>query len=182
VDAELRTRIANAVTAGVRARAQFYDAIELPNEQELAPPATEERIARLEQHVGRALPPSYKTFLSLHNGWRMVDAETDLLSIEEMLGGPRADRIREWQQNAAKWGDEVGGHGLVIGFSDISQSRIILDPRGVSADGEWKLYENYKDEEQEYDSFLEWLEQSVDDYQDLAMNPNPDEDEDGDDE
>jgi hypothetical protein len=173
-------RIVNAVTAGVRARAQFYEAIGLPNEQELGPPATEEQIAQFEQHIGHVLPPSYRTFLSLYNGWRMVDGETDLLSTDEMLGGRRADRIREWQQNAAKWGDEVGGHGLVIGFSDISQSRVILDPRKVAPDDEWRLFENYKDEEQEYDSFLEWLEQSVDDYLELAMNPDPDASDDSD--
>jgi hypothetical protein len=175
-DAELQMRITNAVTAGVRARAQFYEAIELPNEQQLGLPATEEQIAALEQRVGRPLPPSYRTFLSLYNGWRQVDGETDLLSTDEILEGRRAERIRAWQQDAAKWGDEVGGHGLVIGFSDISQSRIILDPRNVGEGDEWPLYENYKDEEQEYSSFLEWLEQSVDDYQELAMNPNPDED------
>lgn len=176
--AELLMRTANAVTAGVRARAQFYEAIELPNEQNLGPPATEEQISELERRIGRPLPRSYRAFLSLYNGWRQVDGETDLLSIEEMLGGRRADRIREWQKDALKWGDEVGGHGLVIGFSDVSQSRIMLDPRRVGDGNEWRLYENYKDEEQEYESFLEWLEQSVDDYQELAMNPSPDEDED----
>jgi len=178
VDAELNARIANAVSAGVRARAQFYEAIDLPNEQELGPPASEEQIARIEQQIGKPLPPSYRAFLSLFNGWRMVDGETDLLSVEEMLGGRRADRIRDWQRNAAKWGDEVGGHGFVIGFSDISQSRIILDPRRVGANNEWRLFENYKDEEEEYDSFLDWLEQSVDDYQELAMNPNVDHEQD----
>lgn len=182
MDDELRLRIANAVAAGVRARAQFYEAIELPNDQQLGPPATEERIVALEQRIGSALPPSYRTFLSLHNGWKMVDAETDLLSIDEMIGGRRAERIVAWQQDAAKWGDEVGGRGLVIGFSDISASRILLDPRRVAEDGEWGVLENYKDEDQEYDSFLEWLEQSVDDYQDLAMNPNPDEETDEDEE
>jgi hypothetical protein len=179
LDAELKMRIANAVTAGVRARAQFYEAIDLPNEQELGPPAGEEEIVKVEQRLGRALPPSYRSFLALYNGWRMVDGETDLLSTEELLGGPRAERVRAWQQSAAKWGDEVGSLGLVIGFSDISQSRIILDPRNISDGDEWRLFENYKDEEQEYESFLDWLEQSVDDYQELAMNPNPDENDTG---
>lgn len=175
MDAELKMRIVNAVTAGVRARSQFYEAIALPDQQRLGAPATEEDIAKVEQLIGRALPPSYRAFLSLYNGWRMVDGETDLLSTDEMLSGRRAEKIREWQGNAAKWGDEIGGKGLVIGFSDISQSRIILDPRKVSEDNEWPLYENYKDEELQYDSFLDWLEQSVDDYLELAMNPDPDE-------
>jgi hypothetical protein len=169
-------RIVNAITEGVRARGQFYHAIDLPDDQKLGPPASEASIAQLEQHVGRSLPPSYRAFLTVHDGWRMVDAETDLLSIEEMLGGRRAEKIRQWQQDAAKWGDEIGGQGLVIGFSDVSQSRIILDPRRINEDDEWRLFENYKDEEQEYDSFLEWLEQSVEDYQDLAVDPNVDQD------
>ena len=161
-------RVANAVTRDLEARAAFYISMGIKDAQSLGSPAGPELIQRLEAQVGHSLPPSYKAFLRLHNGWRMVDAETDLLSVEEMLGGTRAAKIKDWQLEAGKWGDQVAANGLVIGHSDISQSRILLDPSTTSADGEWRLLERYKDEEVEYGSFLDWLEQSVSDYEEIA--------------
>jgi hypothetical protein len=36
------------------------------------PGATEEQIAALEAHLGTRLPPSYRAFLAVSNGWRMT--------------------------------------------------------------------------------------------------------------
>jgi len=172
VQADLHERISRAVEQGVAARSAFYASIDLPDEQHLGAPATEAQIAQFEQRIKLRLPPSYRSFLSQFNGWRMVDGVTDLLSLEEMMGGPRADAIRKWQEAAAKWDDETGANGLIIGFSDVSQSRIILDPFDVQTDGEWALIENYKDEDQRYASFIEWLEHSVSDYRAIAADPD----------
>ncbi|HEU5136390.1 MAG TPA: SMI1/KNR4 family protein [Steroidobacteraceae bacterium] len=177
MDPELTKRVAAAVKAGMEARSKFYAAIDEPDEQQLGPPTSPALIEKLEQKVGLALPPSYKAFLTLYDGWRMVDAVTDLMPVEDMLSGPRADDIRKWQQDALKWGDEVCGKGLVIGYSDISQSRIILHPLRRNDDGEWRLYETYKDEETEYDSFIAWLEYCVDHYLKMAANPTADDEE-----
>jgi hypothetical protein len=172
-NSELAERISNAVQHGLLARAEFYKSIDLPNEQELGQPASEGLVLALEAKLGHSLPPSYRTFLKLYNGWRMVDAETDLLSIEEMLTGPRAEKIKEWQQQAKKWGNELAASGLVIGHSNISQSRIILDPDNIDINsaGEWELIESYKDEEERYESFIVWLEKSVEDYRKIAEEP-----------
>lgn len=166
---ELLRRIAHAVTRGLEVRSAFYASIDIEDGQSLGAPASPASIQHLETRIGRSLPPSYKAFLGLHNGWRMVDALTDLLSVEEMSSGERAASIQEWQQQAGKWGDEVAAHGLVIGHSQISQSRILLDPSTTRHDGEWRVLERYKDEEVPYDSFLDWLEQSVSDYDVIAV-------------
>lgn len=165
---DLLRRLAGAVKHGVEARSAFYASMEIEDGQSLGSPADPELIQSLEARIGRALPPSYKAFLSLHNGWRMVDAETDLLPVEEMLDGPRAANIKDWQQQAAKWNDEIAAKGLVIGHSDISPSRILLDSSTITEDGEWRLLERYKDEQVEYGSFVDWLEQSMSDYEDIA--------------
>lgn len=171
-DEDLLRRVENAVIRGFRARSKFYLSMDLEDEQTLGPPASEQRIRLLEERLSLPLPPSYRAFLSLHDGWRMVAAETDLLSIDEMLAGPYAEKVRRWQEQAAKWGDEPGGSGLVIGFSMISQSRIILDPARADATGEWMLVEKYKDEEVEYRSFVEWLEKSAVDFEVIAEPDN----------
>lgn len=171
MQSELSKRVYDAVKEGMRTRSLFYASIGLPDEQKLGAPSNEDQLSNLELKLERSLPPSYKMFLRLYNGWHMVDAETDLLSIEEMLTGSRAAKIKTWQQQAEKWGDIVAARGLVIGHSNISQSRIILDPTTINLDGEWRLIEIYKDEELEYESFLEWLEQSAEDYRELSKSP-----------
>jgi hypothetical protein len=106
----------------------------------------------------------------------MVDAGTDLLSVEELLSGHRAAKIAAWQLQAKRYGETRLAEGLVIGHSDISQARIILDPKLISEHGEWGLITVDKDAEEEYGSFLEWLEHSVVDYRILAREhflPDP---------
>ena len=173
---ELLRRIVGAVKRGIEARSAFYTSLDIKDEQKLGAPAPGELIKGLEIKLGRSLPQSYKAFLGLHNGWHMVDAETDLLSVEELLAGPLAAKIKAWQDQAAEWGDTVASNGFVIGYSNISQSRIILDPAAVSADGEWQLLEHYKDEVVAYDSFLHWLEQSVEDYVEIGDQAQDEED------
>ena len=71
MESELTMRVSAAVKAGVEARSKFYAADEdIEDKQQLGPPASEEQIAKLEQKIGIALPPSYRAFLTIHNGWR----------------------------------------------------------------------------------------------------------------
>jgi cell wall assembly regulator SMI1 len=173
----LTSRLRAAVDSGVKARSRFYRAIDLEDEQRLGAPATEDQVLRLERAIARALPPSYREFLLLHNGWAMIDGGTDLLSIEDLLTGPRASKIAAWQSQARRYGETRLAEGLVIGHSNISQARIILDPKQVDEHGEWALIAVDKDNEDEYASFLAWLEQSVRDYQLLAEEGMPPEQE-----
>src|SRR5688572_3349927 len=99
----LEERIQRAVIDGYEARLAHYTSIDpdMADEQQLGSPAPESRIVDLETRLGRPLPPSYRAFLGMYNGWRMgVNAATDLLSVEEMLDGPRAEEVREWRQHA----------------------------------------------------------------------------------
>lgn len=178
MDKQLAARVRKAVDDGVTARSHYYASIDLPDEQRLGAAAKEDLIAQLEQKIGRSLPPSYRTFLALHNGWRMVDGVTDLLPVEDLLDGPKAAKIVKWQQACAKSGDLVAANGLVIGWADINPTRLLLDPSAIGDDGEWRMLEHYKDDESDYPSFIEWLEQSVADYDALAEGEDDDDDED----
>jgi hypothetical protein len=44
------------------------------------PPASEERIAALEQRLGRRMPPSYREFLKVSDGWRHAGGFVSLLA------------------------------------------------------------------------------------------------------
>ncbi|WP_084501428.1 SMI1/KNR4 family protein [Nocardia xishanensis] len=168
MQADLTDRVRRAVEDGVRARSAYYASIGLDDLQTLGAPAGEQLIRRLETRIGQSLPPSYRAFLLLHNGWQMVDGVTDLLPVEDLLGGAKAERIEAWQRQADKSADPVAAGGVVIGWADANQTRILLDPSDATDDGDWRLVQHYKDEEGEYDSFIHWLEESVDEYQELV--------------
>lgn len=165
---DLVKRLIDATDRGTRARACFYASIELEDEQSLGPPAQDGEAALLEQKWGRALPPSYMEFLKLHNGWVMVDGGCDLLSVEQMLAGATADKIQRWQASMLKSGEPSLAAGLVIGFSAISQKRIILDPSVTRDDGEYRLIQWDSDEFIEYESFVGWLEASAQEFEEVA--------------
>jgi hypothetical protein len=126
---DLIDRIQGAVKEGYEARSAYYASIDLEDEQELGGPTPEAQLVKLENGLGRCLPPSYRTFLSLYNGWRMISGAIDLLSVEEMLSGPRAEQVHKWQQEAVRNNYEaVTARSLVIGLGDITATRILLDP------------------------------------------------------
>lgn len=164
-------RVQDAVRRGVQARSRFYASIDLADEQYLGAPASPQEIAMLEQFFGKSLPPSYRAFLALHDGWRMIDGGCDLLRICEMTSGPIVEKVRKWQAAMAKEGQTALAAGLVIGFSPISQKRIVMDFGQVDAEGESRIIQWDADELSEYDSFIKWLEDSAQEFEDLVESP-----------
>ncbi|MEV7414768.1 SMI1/KNR4 family protein [Streptomyces sp. NPDC089919] len=112
------------------------------------PPAAEERIAALEERLGRRLPPSYRQFLEVSDGWRHAGGFVWLLAgtadahwhdnasgladlFEEYLdedSGPEA------RQSADLW-----RRGLQLDVES-DATHVLLDPEEVDADGEWAVY------------------------------------------
>src|SRR3954453_21247224 len=62
-----------------------YDRLAFDEERphELGPPASPKQIAKLEGILGKSLPPSYRAFLELHNGWSHFDGGAKLLAVED---------------------------------------------------------------------------------------------------
>jgi cell wall assembly regulator SMI1 len=177
----LEERIRRAVIDGYEARSDHYATIDpdMADEQQLGSPTPESRIVDLETRLGRPLPPSYRAFLSMYNGWRMgVNAATDLLTVEEMLDGPRAERVGAWRQLAQELAQkyaqgevEIVARALVIGVAEVTPTRVLLDPKTIDANGEWALVEYYYGVEHVYPSFLNWLEATVEEFRQLAETP-----------
>jgi hypothetical protein len=172
MSSDLIKRVQEAVARGVRARSRFYASIDLEDEQSLGPPASLQDIEKLEKKCGNALPPSYRTFLVLHDGWIMVDGGCDLLRAGEMISGPVAEKTRKWQASMVKEGQAALASGLVVGFSAISQKRIVLDFGQLDAAGEGRLIQWDSDEFSEYESFIKWLEDTAQEFEELAESPN----------
>ncbi|MFF0566061.1 SMI1/KNR4 family protein [Streptomyces sp. NPDC004041] len=112
------------------------------------PAASEERIAALEERLGRRLPPSYREFLAVSDGWRHAGGFITLLAgtadacwhrdasgLAEMFEGfldddPSPEELRD----VAVW-----RRGLQLDVQS-DATRVVLDPGDVDEDGEWAVY------------------------------------------
>ncbi|MEV7892358.1 SMI1/KNR4 family protein [Streptomyces sp. NPDC002817] len=112
------------------------------------PPASEERIAAMEERLGRRMPSSYREFLKVSDGWRHAGgfvwrlAGTERVHWHENESG-LADLFEEYldedadpeeQQEAELW-----RRGLQLDLESDS-TYVLLDPDDVDEDGEWAVY------------------------------------------
>jgi SMI1 / KNR4 family (SUKH-1) len=102
------------------------------------PAATEDQIKRLEAHLGKTLPPSYRAFLKVSNGFRQPGILVwRLLPAEEV----NWFRVRNQQtiDILKSYGDDLSDT-LEISAREIAGSAVyLLNPGVVSADGEWEV-------------------------------------------
>ncbi|MEU7579915.1 SMI1/KNR4 family protein [Streptomyces sp. NPDC041068] len=112
------------------------------------PPATPARIAALEERLGHRMPPSYRAFLEVTDGWRHAGGFVYLLA-----GTERA----QWHEDDAEIADifqedleedatreeileaTIWTRGLELAVeSDVVD--VMLDPEDVDEHGEWAVY------------------------------------------
>ncbi|MEU9155620.1 SMI1/KNR4 family protein [Streptomyces sp. NPDC048417] len=93
------------------------------------PPASEERIRALEERLGHRLPPSYRTFLAVTDGWRHAGGFVWLLAGTEQA---------RWHEDASLLAGMWGRALQVDVESDATY--VLLDPGDADASGEWAVY------------------------------------------
>ncbi len=117
------------------------------------PPATPSEIAAVEERLGIALPPSYRAFLSVTNGWRMTttfikrvrpvgevawyrDVEPELLAIWlEAEQSPMDQRVKTDHTNTTGYGLQAA-----LTVSDYGDGMYMLIPQRIAANGEWPAW------------------------------------------
>jgi hypothetical protein len=129
----------------------------------LRPGASSQIIAQLEETFNFRLPPSYKEFLMLHDGWRHFTGTLDLLGSKEFLSTDYVRRVKEIQ--TAEWGS---GHrepveGFVIGYGGESSDILFISRTAPLDKDEERSVVLWKYEEvsrvQSFRRFLEfWIE------------------------
>ena len=95
--------------------------------QQLGPPATPTQIAKLERRLG-VLPPSYRAFLELHDGWARFDGEARILSSEDYDDDWVSERIADLgaaAEDAGAANPFKTGPPIVLGASE--QNFVILE-------------------------------------------------------
>ncbi len=109
-----------------RVRTILDRAEEIENEEPLGaaerskpfPPATVAEIAAFEAKLGYALPPSYREFLRLHNGWQCFWGDSWIAGVSGKARAfvqSRARAARTWVGSESGWDPK---RDLVIGADD----------------------------------------------------------------
>ncbi|MEV7021517.1 SMI1/KNR4 family protein [Kitasatospora sp. NPDC093558] len=134
-------------------------------------PASEEAVAAAEERLGRRLPPSYREFLAVTDGWRHAG------SFVSHLGGTRE---ASWHEDSHGF-SEYYGDGELDGMweralqldveSDLTY--VLLDPQAVDEHGEWAVYCHKvwaADVPTRYDSFRAFMLAQYREFHRLASN------------
>ncbi|WP_369201331.1 SMI1/KNR4 family protein [Streptomyces sp. PU-14G] len=132
------------------------------------PPASEKRIAAMEERLGRGMPPSYREFLKVSDGWRHAGGFVSLLAgtadarwhnNESGLADQFEEYLDEDAGSEERREVELWRRGLQLDVeSDITY--VLMDPEDVAENGEWAVYtwSSWRDEQpQRYASFLEFM-------------------------
>ncbi|MFI9832313.1 SMI1/KNR4 family protein [Streptomyces sp. NPDC051913] len=111
------------------------------------PGASQERIREVEERLGHRLPPSYREFLAVTDGWRnaggfvwllagtgQVRRHQDAAGLSEYFPGEVEHPTPEDEMLAGMW-----GRALQL---DVESDAVylLLDPGDVGDDGEWAVY------------------------------------------
>jgi hypothetical protein len=112
------------------------------------PPASEERIAALEQRLGRRMPPSYREFLKVSDGWRHAGGFVSLLAgtadarwhdDESGLAVMFEEYLDEDSGPEERREADIWRRGLQLDVES-DATYVLMDPADVDEDGEWAVY------------------------------------------
>jgi hypothetical protein len=149
-------------------------------------PATESEILRVEDRLGVRLPPSYRSFLSVSNGWRPFSGAVErLLTVQEIEHFRAADpkglaEIEKYYKESDLSDEQYLDYetpknmealrhryyagSLLVGTGwGVEADMILLNPQIVFPDGEWEAicFANWIPGNQRYRSFFELVKYSV---------------------
>lgn len=127
---------------------------------ELGKPCTAKQIASLEGVLGKPLPPSYRAFLELHNGWKNFDGDASLLAVEDVQSKWVKERIKNLGFLFEETEDEDPfKHGAIpVMLGKDAQNFLVLDPRKIRPNGEMDFVSyDLTEEEDRYKDFTSFL-------------------------
>jgi hypothetical protein len=110
-------------------------------EEELGPPCSAMDLARLERALGAPLPPSYRAFMELHDGWGGFRGDAKILAV--------GDREQAWVKDAMGnlndlfdefgQGNPIKTGCFVIMVGETSNWSLFLDPSKSGPEGEMEV-------------------------------------------
>lgn len=146
---------------------EYYSLIQADIEQKLNPPAQEAEISAFENWIGISLPPSYRMFLSLHNGWQCFEGGTHLISLDQQRRGEYAEWIKKLKSSAWEEGSAVLITGIFIGVQLNEVGGYILDISKTDDRSEMEIINQEYDEVDRYSDFVDFLQKTAEDLEGL---------------
>ncbi|HWK66930.1 MAG TPA: SMI1/KNR4 family protein [Rhizobiaceae bacterium] len=119
---------------------RVYDQLAFDEEypHPLGEPCSPKQLAFLEKKFGMPLPPSYRAFLELHNGWRDLSGDARLLSVEDQ----DSEWVKECLADLAEVYSDLDQENpfesgaLPVFLGEESNQALYIDPHTVRPDGE----------------------------------------------
>lgn len=126
------------------------------------PPASSQEISAYERDLGLTLPPTYKAFLELHNGYSGLTIPGSMLSIRSVRpGGEWFEKIKDWKVETARYGSAQVLDGIVIASMDGPNQWAYLDPNRPTKNGELIVVSWEPDDSEEFPTLIEFFERLI---------------------
>jgi len=108
--------------------------------RELGKPCTAAQLAMAEQDLGQPLPPSYRAFLELHNGWTDFIREAPILAVEARHKPWFRRRAKEIRCHLKEFNDPpfISFGFLILAHPDVS-TVLYLDKTKPTGNGELEV-------------------------------------------
>jgi len=149
-----------------------------------SPSASEEELLVAEKRLKTNLPPSYRAFLSVSNGWSQASRAVPVLRPVEKIrwfGRQQPEWVRAYQEpmrgidppvldegyfnySSDDLGVDVGQLGYTLCVSDVGDSAVLLlNPMVVWPDGEWEawFFADWLPGARRYYCFADWMSQEL---------------------
>ena len=132
---------------------------------ELGEPCSPRQIAGLERILGKPLPPSYRAFLELHNGWKKFVGGARLLAVEDQESAWVKKRLEDldtlfFEDEEAENPFKHGAIPVLLGEDE--SSFLVLDPRVVRQNGEMDFVQfDLTEEERRFEDFSSFLQHKL---------------------
>lgn len=107
----------------------------------IAPPAgaAERAVSDVARRLGRALPPSYRAFLALHDGWHDLYQGVSLLGARHLARGTYRDLARMVIEEANAVGSAREAGLVPFGIDAAAETIFAWDPASARPDGELEV-------------------------------------------
>lgn len=138
--------------------------------------ASDAEILDLEASLGYRLPPTYRLFLSISNGWDFVDAHLSLMSSRDIKNAAETKEFAKWYADMGKYDLDYPKNVVVVGTSDITEAKYLLVVPDANAEKkefeslpeEWPVMYLSESSDYVYDDFWDFLKKSEEMYKELV--------------
>lgn len=126
------------------------------------PPAPRAAIAAYEKYLELSLPPSYRGFLELHDGYDWLAYPGDMLSIRDVMpDGDWYDRIQSWKKTSARYGMGEVLDVIVVANLGSAVNWGFLDPNRPTPNGELTTSRWLNGDRDDYPDLVEFFESRI---------------------